>query len=97
NLAVDDPLRLHGPHAARGVAVVDDDVRDAAGVRDAREERHVPLATALEHERERQLLGASLDEHRAAREEELGAVAVELRERAERLGLGQRLWLEEGR
>ena len=79
---------------------------------DAREERHVALAAALEHEdpllvgvdaervedeRERQLLGAALDEHGAAREEELGAVAVELRERAEALGLGQRLGLEERR
>ena len=110
DLAVDDALGLDGPHAARRIAVVDDDVRDAAGVGDAREERHVALAAALEHEdpllvrvdaervedeRERELLGATLDEHGAARQEELGAVAVELRQRAEPLGLGQRLGLEE--
>ena len=71
-----------GRVAARRVAVVDDDVRDAARVADAREERHVALAAALEHEdpflvrldaerledeRERQLLGAPLDEQRAQR------------------------------
>ena len=44
-----------------------------------------------------ELLGAPLDEHGAAREEELGAVAVELRERTERLGLRERLRLEERR
>jgi hypothetical protein len=94
------------------VAVVDDDVRDAARVGDAREERHVALPAALEHEdpllvgvdaervedeRERELLRSPLDEDRAAREEELGAVAVELGERAERLGLRERLGLEERR
>src|SRR5206468_221021 len=50
DLAVDDTLRLDGRHAARRVAVVDYHVRDAARVRDAREQRHVPLAAALEHE-----------------------------------------------
>src|SRR4029079_6020534 len=54
-------------------------------------------AERLEHERERELLGASLHEHGAAREEELGAVAVELRERPERLGLRERLGLAERR
>src|SRR5262249_18155816 len=112
NEPVDHALRLDRPHAARRVAVVDDDVRDAAGVRDAREERHVALPAALEHEdpllvqidaervedeREDELLGPTLDEHGAAREEELGTVAVELRERAERLGLRERLGLEERR
>lgn len=89
---------------------MDDDVRDAAGVGDAREQRHVALAAALEHkdpllvgvdaervedERERELLRATLDEHRATREEELGPVAVELRQRSEPLGFRQWLGLEE--
>ena len=79
-----------------------DDVRHVARVADAREERHVALAAALEHddallvrfdvkgfedERERQLLGSPFDEQGRAREEELRAVAVELRERAEGLRL----------
>ena len=38
---------------------------------------------------------ATLDEHRAARQEELGAVAVELRQCPEPLGLRQWLGLEE--
>jgi hypothetical protein len=88
------------------------DVRDAARVGDAREERHVALAAALEHEdsllvgvyaervedeRERELLRPSLDEDRTAGEEELRAIAVELGERAEGLGLRERLRLEERR
>ena len=44
-----------------------------------------------------ELLGAPLDEHGAAREEQLGAIAVELRERAEPLRLRERLGLEERR
>jgi hypothetical protein len=52
-------------------------------------------AERVEDERKRELLGATLDEHRAARQEELGAVAAELRERPEPLGLRQRLGLEE--
>ena len=97
-----------GPVPRLRVAVVHDDVRDLARVADAREERHVPLAAALEHddpllvgldaerleeEREGELLRAALDEERGAREEELGAVAVELRQRAERLRLRERLRL----
>src|SRR5262249_5824348 len=54
-------------------------------------------AERVEHEGKRQLLGAALDEHRAAREEQLGAVTVELRERAKRLGFRQGLGLEERR
>ena len=54
-------------------------------------------AERVEEEREDELLGPALDEHAHAREEELGAVAVELRERAEALRLGERLRLEERR
>src|SRR5581483_2760513 len=110
DLAVDDPLRLERALAFRCVPVVDDDVRNLAGVADADEERDVALAAALEHEdpllvdvdaerledeREDQLLRPSLDEHRTAGEEQLRAVAVELGEDAEGLGLGERFRLEE--
>src|SRR5207248_11350391 len=91
---------------------VDDAVLDAPRVADARKERHVALAAALEdddpllvgldverleHEWKRQLLRATLDEQGGAREEELGAIAVELGERAERLRLRQRVGLEQRR
>ena len=97
---VRDPLGVGRLLAARRVAVVDDDVRDLARVAHLGEERDVPLAGAVddrdrllvgvvaeraEHERERELLGAPLDEHHRAREEDLGALGVELREQAKRL------------
>src|SRR5262249_8022853 len=106
DLPIDDPLRFDGALAARCVTVVDDDIGDAACVADAREERHVALAAALQHEDpllvgvdaervedewEGELLGPALDENRAPCEEELRAVAVELGERAEGLRLGERL------
>ena len=112
DLPVDHALRLDGPAALRRVAVVHDDVRDAAVVADAREERHVALAAALEHEH---ALLVGLDAERVEDErevsfsvrpstrsaararKELRAVAVELRERPEALGLGERLRLEERR
>ena len=112
DLLVDDALRVDGPLPFRRVAVVHDHIWNVAGVADAREERHVPLAAAfededaflvrldaerVEHERERELLGAALDEQHCTCEEELRAVAVELREHAERLRLGERLRLEERR
>jgi hypothetical protein len=91
---------------------VNDDVRDRARAAEAREERDVALPTALENEnpllvrldpervedeRERQLLGAAFDEQHRPREEDLGAVGVELGEHAERLGLLERVGLEERR
>src|SRR5581483_8524253 len=112
DLPVDDRLRLDRSLPLLGVAVVDDDVRDAARVADPREERDVALPSALEHhdpllvgldperlehEREGELLGASFDEQCRPCEEELGAVAVELREHAERFRLLERLRLEERR
>src|SRR6266498_2960626 len=96
DLPIDHAFRLDGSPSLRRVAVVHDDVRDPACVADAREERDVALATTLEHEypllvgldaervedeRERQLLGPPLHEQRGAREEQLGAVGVELGER----------------
>ncbi len=55
------------------------------------------MPSASKTQRERELLRSPLDEDRAAGEEELGAVAVELGERAERLGLRERLGLKERR
>src|SRR5262249_53559806 len=110
DLPVHDALGLDRADPPRRVAVVDDHVRDAAGVGDPREERHVPLASALEYEnallvgidaervedeRERELLGPSLDEDGAPREEQLSAVAVDLRQSPERPGLRERLRLKE--
>src|SRR4051794_32692553 len=97
---VRDLLGLGRLRAARRVAVVHHDVRDVAGVADLREERDVPFAGAVddrdrllvdveaeraEHERERELLGAALDEQRRAGEEDLRSLRVELGEHAKRL------------
>src|SRR5205085_6291351 len=110
DLLVDHALRLDRTLSLRRVAVVDHDVWDAARVADAREERNVPFPAALEnddpllvgvdperleHKRERQLFRAPFDEQGSPREEELGAIAVELREHPKRFRLGERLGLEE--
>src|SRR5207244_7992198 len=105
-------LGVDGPLPGHRVAGVNDHVRDVARVADAREQRDVPFAAALEdqdpllirldaerleHEWKRELLRAPLDEQRGPREEQLGAVAVELRQHAERLRFGERLRLEQRR
>ena len=87
-----------------------DNIRNPARVADAREERDVALAAALQHddallvglhaerledEREDELLGAAFDEQRGSREEELGAVAVELGQDPECLGLCERRRLKQ--
>ena len=92
---VRDALGVARRLAARRVAVVHDDVRDLARVADLGEQRDVPFAGAVddrdrlpvgvvaeraEHERERELLRSPLDEHHRAREEDLGALGVELRD-----------------
>ena len=88
------------------------DVRDRADVADLREQRDVALARAVDHrdrllvgveaerledEREHELLGAPFDEQHGAREEDLGALGVELADEPERSLLRERLRLRERR
>ena len=99
-------LRGDRVRARLGVAVVDDDEGDAAGLADAGEDRDVRLPAALddrdlgpvgvvaergEDGREDELLRAALDEDRRAGEEELAPLRVELAHDPERLVRLERL------
>ena len=94
------------------VLVVHHHVRDLTRVADLGEERDVPFAGAVdnrdrlpigvvaeraEHERERELLRAPLDEHHCAREEDLGALGVELRGQSECLLFREGVGLQQRR
>ena len=109
NERVQRPLGRREPAARLSIAVVHSDERDPGGPADAREERDIRLAAALddrdrlavdvvperrEHEREHQLLSQALDEHDRAGEEELAARSVELGHHPEVVVSGNGLGLE---